>query len=72
MLIHDLKFGFRMLLRKPLLTVGISLSLALGIGANAAAFSVLRDVLLRPLVNRDESSLIYIRHAARSRDRRAK
>ncbi len=49
MLTHDLKFGFRMLLRRPLLTIGIALSLALGIGANSAVFSLVDAVLFRPL-----------------------
>jgi len=40
------------------------LTLALGIGANAAIFTLVRGVLLRPLVNRDESRLIYIRQSA--------
>ena len=40
------------------------LTLALGIGANAAIFTLVRGVLLRPLVNRDEDRLIYIRQSA--------
>src|SRR6185295_1068908 len=46
---QDLKFGLRMLVRKPLLTIGISLSLALGIGANSAVFSLVDAILFRPL-----------------------
>ena len=41
------------------------LTLALGIGANAAIFTLVRGVLLKPLVNRDEGRLIYIRQSAR-------
>ena len=40
------------------------LTLALGIGANAAIFTLVRGVLLKPLVNRDEDRLIYIRQSA--------
>ena len=61
----DLKFGLRSLLRAKGLSVTVILTLALGIGANAAIFSVVRGVLLRPLVNRDEDRLIYIRQSAR-------
>ena len=60
MLIHDLKFGFRMLLRKSLLTVGISLSLALGIGANSAVFSLVDAVLFRPMNVGNPSRLVSV------------
>ena len=43
------------------------ITLALGIGANAAIFTFVRGVLLKPLVNRDEDRLIYIRQSARHR-----
>jgi putative ABC transport system permease protein len=60
----DLKVGARSLARAKGLTVTVVLTLALGIGANAAMFSLVRGVLLRPLVNRDEDRLIYIRQKA--------
>ena len=53
----------RSLLRAKGLTITVVVTLALGIGANAAIFSVVRSVLLRPLVNRDADRLIYIRQA---------
>src|SRR5436305_6226166 len=62
---HEVKFALRSLARTKGLTVTVVLTLALGIGANAAIFSVVRGVLLRPLVNRDEDRLIYIRQSAR-------
>src|SRR4026209_1821363 len=62
---HDLKFALRSLARTKGLTITVVLTLALGIGANAAIFSVVRGVLLRPLVNRDQDRLIYIRQTAR-------
>jgi putative ABC transport system permease protein len=62
---QDLKFAFRSLLRTKGLTITVVLTLALGIGANAAIFTLVRGVLLRPLVNRDEDRLIYIRQSAR-------
>jgi predicted permease len=62
---RDVKFAFRSLGRTKGLAITVVLTLALGIGANAAIFSVVRGVLLRPLVNRDEDKLIYIRQSAR-------
>jgi len=63
-LLTDLKFALRSLARAKGLSITIILTLALGIGANASIFSVVRGVLLRPLVNRDESRLIYIQQSA--------
>jgi predicted permease len=62
--LNDLKIAVRSLARAKGLTITVVLTLALGIGANAAIFSVVRGVLLRPLVNRDEDRLIYIRQSA--------
>ena len=64
MLLREMRIGFRSLRRAPGLTLTVVFTLALGIGANAAIFSVVRGVLLRPLVNRDEDRLIYIRQSA--------
>jgi predicted permease len=62
--ITDFRFALRSLARVKGLAITVVLTLALGIGANAAIFSVVRGVLLRPLVNRDEDRLIYIRQSA--------
>src|SRR5882724_583488 len=61
---RDIRFAMRALLRVKGMTATVVVTLALGIGANAAVFSVVRGVLLRPLVNRDEDRLIYIRQGA--------
>jgi hypothetical protein len=63
--LRDVKFAVRSLARTKGLAITVVLTLALGIGANTAIFSVVRGVLLRPLVNRDEDRLIYIRQSAR-------
>src|SRR3954449_6221652 len=62
--LRDLHFALRSLGRAKGLTLTVVLTLALGVGANAAIFSVVRGVLLRPLVNKDEDRLIYIRQSA--------
>ena len=64
-LLRDLKIAARSLARTKGLTLTVVVTLALGIGANSAMFSVVRGVLLRPLANRDENRLIYIRQSAR-------
>jgi putative ABC transport system permease protein len=63
--LRDLKVAMRSLSRSKGLAITVILTLALGIGANAAIFSLVRGVLLRPLVNRDEDRLIYIRQSAK-------
>ena len=63
-LLTDFKFALRSLARVKGLAITVVVTLALGIGANAAIFSVVRGVLLRPLVNKDEDRLIYIRQSA--------
>src|ERR1700675_3666871 len=63
--LQDLKVALRSLARTKGLSITVVLTLALGIGANAAVFSLVRGVLLRPLVNRDEDRLIYIQQSAR-------
>jgi putative ABC transport system permease protein len=61
---RDVRFALRALLHARGLSATVVVTLALGIGANAAIFSVVREVLLRPLVNRDADRLIYIRQSA--------
>ena len=62
---RDVKYALRSLAGAKGLSITVVLTLALGIGANAAIFTLVRGVLLRPLVNRDENRLIYIRQSAR-------
>ncbi len=64
LLFQEIRIGLRSLLRTRGLAITVIVTLALGIGANAAIFSVVRSVLLRPLVNRDADRLLYIRQTA--------
>jgi predicted permease len=62
--VTDVRIAIRSLRRAKGMAATVIVTLALGIGANAAIFSVVRSVLLRPLVNRDADRLIYIRQTA--------
>ena len=66
-MLTDFRFALRSLIHARGLAITVILTLALGIGANAAIFSVVRGVLLKPLVNDDEERLIYIRQSAKGR-----
>jgi len=66
---RDLKVAFHSLMRSKGLAAIVVPTLALGIGANAAIFTLVRGVLLKPLVNRDENRLVYIRQSAPAADR---
>ena len=63
-MLTDLRFALRRLRKSPGFTSVAVITLALGIGANAAIFTLVRGVLIKPLVNRDEDQLIYIRQSA--------
>src|SRR5690348_2313712 len=63
-LMEDVRYGWRILWKKPILTVIAVLTLALGIGANTAVFSLLNAFLLRRLEVRDPEELVFIRDRA--------
>jgi hypothetical protein len=63
-MLNDIRFALRQLRKSPGFTFVVIITLALGIGANAAIFTLVRGVLIKPLVNRDEDRLIYIRQSA--------
>src|SRR5579859_521344 len=60
-LVRDLRFGLRALRHSPALAITAIITLALGVGANTAVFSVMNAVLLRSLPVEDPAHLVYLR-----------
>ena len=59
--LHDARYGLRQLRRTPALTLAVVLSLAVGLGANTAIFSLVDAAILKPLPVTDPDSLVHRR-----------
>ena len=59
-LLHDIRFGFRMLIARPGMTLVALIALGLGIGANSAVFSIINAILLKPLPLDDLERIVVL------------
>ena len=59
-LFQDVRYGWRMLLKKPGFTIVAALALALGIGANSAIFSIINAIVLKPLPFDDLDRIVAV------------
>ena len=60
---QDMRYGARALLKKPVFTLIVVLTLALGVGANTAIFSVFNGIVLKPLPYKDPDRLVDVRRS---------